>query len=378
MKASQTTFDKLVVQVRQCVRCERMAGSSRIFGHSSGEITAPLMFIGEAPGRLGADDTSIPFHGDRAGENFERLIAQVGISRYDCFITNAVLCNPKDEKGNNATPSRREVSNCADFLRAQIDLIGPRIVATLGTQALNALKLIEPHTLELSRDVRKSYGWYGRTLIPLYHPGQRAMLHRSFLNQLADYRFLAERLNGLSKGSKKTVVRGKTSSAATNVVRCILEASGGVSYFRLHKLLYMLEYYQVRNTGHRLTNSYAIRQKEGPYFVDLHISKLKRALPDLAVYTKEGALWLTLERNGDLFSDTSTNDELRSFVASIVERYRVRTDDELKTAVYLTSPMRAILRKEKYGGANVFNAAIDFSPASHELQKQSRSTPAGK
>src|SRR5690606_31771180 len=134
------------------------------------------------------DDTSIPFHGDRAGENFEKLIAQVGISRYDCFITNAVLCNPKDEKGNNATPSRQEIENCSGFLRAQIDLIDPKIIVTLGGQALQALKLIEAHPYELSEDVRKARHWMNRILIPLYHPGQRAMIHRSFLNQLADYK----------------------------------------------------------------------------------------------------------------------------------------------------------------------------------------------
>lgn len=106
----------------------------------------------------------------------------MGISRYDCFITNAVLCNPKDEKGNNATPSRQEVANCSGFLKAQIDLIRPKIVVTLGNQALQALKLIEPHDCELAKDVRKARSWYGRILLPFYHPGQRAMLHRSFLN----------------------------------------------------------------------------------------------------------------------------------------------------------------------------------------------------
>jgi uracil-DNA glycosylase family 4 len=378
MKVDQKTFQNLVTQVHQCVRCERMASSCRIFGRSSGEITAPLMFIGEAPGRFGADDTSIPFHGDRAGENFEKLIAQVGISRYDCFITNAVLCNPRDEKGNNATPSRQEVANCSSFLKAQIDLIGPKIIATLGNQALHALKLIELHACELSKDVRKPHFWYGRTLIPLYHPGQRAMLHRSFFNQLADYRFLAEQLSNITKGPKRAAARGKTSLAAANIVRSILEASGAITYFRLHKLFYMLEYHHVRRTGRRLTHSYAIRQKDGPYFVDLHISKLKRAIPDLEISTKAGALWLTLKQSVDLFQDKSTDDEFLCFIAAIIERYRVRTDDELKTAVYLTSPMRSLLRKEKYGGASLFNAPIDFTAARQKPRDESTLTRASK
>src|ERR1700744_5769722 len=132
-------FEKLVEDVRFCILCERMCNSSRILGRSSGDLSALMMFMGGAPGRLGADDTAIPFHGDKAGENFEKLIAQANISRYDFFITNAVLCNPKDEKGNNATPTKSEVVNCSKFLRRQLELIQPRIVVTLGSQALQAL-----------------------------------------------------------------------------------------------------------------------------------------------------------------------------------------------------------------------------------------------
>ena len=201
------------------------------------------------------------------------------------------------------------------------------------------------------------------------------MLHRSFLNQLADYRFLAERLRNLNKRPKNTAARGQTSPAAANIVRYILEVSGAVSYFRLHKLFYMLEYHQFRNSGHRLTHSYVIRQKDGPYFVDLHVSKLRRALPDLEIYTKNDTLWLTLGGGDDLFKDGPTDNGLRAFVANIVRRYQARSDEELKTAVYLSSPMRTLLRKEEYSGANHFNAPIDFTPArqkSREVTKLAR------
>ena len=356
-----TAFALLSKQVRECVLCPRMSTSCRILGLSSGQLFAPLMFVGEAPGRLGADDTAIPFHGDRAGENFEKLIAQVGISRYDCFITNAVLCNPKDEKGNNATPLRQEVNNCSAFLRAQIDLINPKLVVSLGNLALQALKVIEPHSFELSTDVRTANNWRGRILIPLYHPGQRAMLHRSFLNQLSDYRFVSEQLKRLTKSTARAIGRGKTNAVAANVVRSILHATGAISYFRLHKLFYLLEYHHVRTTARRLTNSYAIRQKDGPYFTDLHISKLKRALPDLKITTKGSTMWLALEQRSDLFGDAShVTSDLQKFVDSVVDRYRHRTDEALKTAVYLTAPMRRLLRKEKYQGADMFNAPIDF------------------
>lgn len=324
-----------------------------------------MMFIGEAPGRLGADDTSIPFHGDRAGENFERLIAQANISRYDFFITNAVLCNPRDEKGNNATPTRSEVANCSKFLTRQLEIIQPRIVVTLGSQALQALRQIEDHSFELSADVRKAKSWNSRLLIPLYHPGQRAMLHRSFLNQLADYRFVAEQFRSLTEPRSKVVRQGKTKADAANLVSMILSVSGPISYFRLHKLFYLVEYHYLRAKGRRLTSSYAIRQKDGPYFTDLHIGKLKRSVPNLFVTNNGDRLTLSIGNSVDLFGHSpAQGGQILDFVSDVVVRYRAKSDEQIKTAVYLTSPMRSMLRKEKYEGANLFNVAIDFSQIS--------------
>ena len=174
-----------------------MRNSARILGHSSGNLEAKIMFIGEAPGRLGADDTGIPFHGDRAGHNFEELLDFVGISREEIFITNAVLCNPKDSKGNNSPPKSIEIKNCSNYLKRQIDLINPKIVVTLGLNALKATKLIENHDLSLSTDIRTKNFWYKRILIPVYHPGQRAMIHRSMANQRSDYQFIAETIKNL-------------------------------------------------------------------------------------------------------------------------------------------------------------------------------------
>ncbi|WP_205846417.1 uracil-DNA glycosylase, partial [Klebsiella pneumoniae] len=103
------------------------------------------MFVGEAPGRLGADGSHLPFHGDKSGHNFEKLIEQVGISRYEVFVTNAVLCNPKDERGNNATPTSTEIANCAPFLRETVEILDPSIVVTLGAVALKACGELEAH-----------------------------------------------------------------------------------------------------------------------------------------------------------------------------------------------------------------------------------------
>jgi len=94
-------------------------------------VIGPSQRIHQLPNSHNWRGAAIPFHGDRAGDNFESLLEQVGMSRHDCFITNAALCNPKDENGNNATPSRTEIQNCSNFLKRQIDLVNPKIVVTL-------------------------------------------------------------------------------------------------------------------------------------------------------------------------------------------------------------------------------------------------------
>src|SRR5205809_5938291 len=143
-------FGKLIQEVRACTRCERMCNSARVLNYSAGNLSAELFFIGEAPGRLGADETEVPFHGDTSGRNFEDLLTFAGISRNDVFVTNAVLCNPKDEDGNNSTPTLAEAANCHPFLRRQIELVNPKIVVTLGNTALRALAGIEQHGFSLS------------------------------------------------------------------------------------------------------------------------------------------------------------------------------------------------------------------------------------
>ncbi|WP_208430497.1 uracil-DNA glycosylase [Methyloceanibacter sp. wino2] len=328
-------------------------------------MSAPVMFIGEAPGRLGADASAIPFHGDQAGENFENLIEQAGLSRYDCFITNAVLCNPRDTKGNNATPSRGEVVNCSRFLKRQIDLVDPKIVVTLGRQALQALRLVEDHSVALAEGVRQKWHWYGRQLIPLYHPGQRALIHRSFLNQLADYRFVAESLRRLRSPKRATTTARPASPPVSAIVRQLLGACGTVSYFGLHKLFYMVEYEHCRHAGKRMTTCFILRQKDGPYVAELNIRRIKKAIPELHISTEQDRLFVSIPHTR-LFpeiEDDSLRDGLRNVVRSVAERYSKCSDAELKRIVYMTSPMRQILRREKYKRENLFNAPVDFSSA---------------
>lgn len=162
------------------------------------------MFIGEAPGRQGGDRTRVPFSGDHSGRNFARFLDSIKLTRDSIFITNAVLCNPRTDRGANRKPTSAEVSNCSDFLRRQIEVINPRIVVTLGAISLAALRLVEYHSLSLREAVGQIHEWNGRILVPVYHPSPQVLAsHRREAEQLRDYRAIARALHrvGLAQAS---------------------------------------------------------------------------------------------------------------------------------------------------------------------------------
>lgn len=352
-------FADLCECVRDCQLCPRMQNSARILSLSSGSLDAKVVFIGEAPGRLGADATGIPFHGDTAGNNFEALLDFVGISREDIFVTNSVLCNPKDENGNNSPPNQDEITKCAHFLKRQIDLIDPKVVVTLGANALKSTSLIERHTLTLRDDVRTSSKWYGRKLTPLYHPGQRAMIHRSFANQRSDYKFVSDQLKQL--GMKPRLIRGNTKESIAMIVRVVLKSKYELSYFALHKIMYLLEWIYMQEKGDRLTGAYFIRQKDGPYCTDLHLTKLKNAMPDLLISKNGNKIFLKIQ-GADLFSSQIPAQDIELDLIKYIESKLVdlvgMTDAALKTRAYLTKPMKKILREEKVNSNNMYNIPI--------------------
>lgn len=354
-------FGDLVSEVIACTKCERMCGSQRILSKSSGEMDAPIMFVGEAPGRLGADSSGIPFHGDKAGNNFESFLDQVGISRYSIFVTNAVLCNPRNSAGNNASPNKKEIFNCSEFLHRQIKIVNPSLIVTLGSVALEALRFIESHTLCLKENVRTQNSWFGRALIPLYHPGQRALIHRSFANQLSDYQFVAETFKRFGKVRPKRHY-GATSDVVAEIVRLIFQRKSRMTYFALHKLFYLIECESAKRTGERLTGAFFVRQKNGPYCTELHISKLRTRIPELQIFTRDKILHLELADVGNLDLFARGRHQLSAYAEGIVDdvigRYGELGDARLKTIVYLTSPMRSLLRMEKSMNANFFNSPL--------------------
>jgi uracil-DNA glycosylase family 4 len=161
------------------------------------------MFIGEAPGRKGADQTRIPFSGDQSGKNFDRFLASIDLRRQDIFITSAALCNPRTESGANRKPSKLELKNCSEFLRRTFDVIDPLLVVTLGSVALEAISTLHPHDLTLKESAARIHEWNGRVLVPIYHPSPQVLAsHRREQEQLADYQVIARALRGFEMGDR--------------------------------------------------------------------------------------------------------------------------------------------------------------------------------
>jgi DNA polymerase len=193
MNLKDVQFERLIAEAASCTRCPAMCERTAVLSSLNGTLSARIMFIGEAPGRKGADRTRVPFSGDQSGKNLDRFLSSIGLRREDIFITSAALCNPRTDSGANRKPSKRELANCADFLRRTIELIDPLVVVTLGSVALDALKSIEPHDLNLKESAAKIRSWNGRILVPIYHPSPQVLAsHRRELDQLLDYKVVAE------------------------------------------------------------------------------------------------------------------------------------------------------------------------------------------
>jgi len=150
--------------VAGCTRCRLARGRTQVvFG--SGNPHADLMFVGEAPG-FHEDKQGLPFVG-QAGKLLEKLLAQIGLQRSDVYIANTLKCRPP----GNRNPQPDEIEQCESHLFRQIELIEPRIVATLGNFAT---KLLSGKPLGITRvhgqEQQTTIGGRSVLLYPLYHP----------------------------------------------------------------------------------------------------------------------------------------------------------------------------------------------------------------
>lgn len=136
-------LDRLRYQVVTCTRCPlSQSRCNAVFGE--GSATAPLMFVGEAPG-ANEDASGMPFIG-RAGQFLDKALNAHGIPRNDVFISNIVKCRPPE----NRDPLPQEIATCSPYLLEQIRLINPQVICALGRHAAATLlgrpvKIMQEH-----------------------------------------------------------------------------------------------------------------------------------------------------------------------------------------------------------------------------------------
>ncbi len=154
------TFTGLKAQVGKCTRCE-LSRSRRSVVFGEGSERARVVFVGEAPGEE-EDRQGRPFVG-RAGKLLDQMIERIGLNRKDVFICNVLKCRPP----NNRDPEGQEVDACKGYLFAQLELIKPHLICTLGKHAYNTLLGTDARITRI-RGTLTSYK--GTRLLPTYHP----------------------------------------------------------------------------------------------------------------------------------------------------------------------------------------------------------------
>jgi DNA polymerase len=183
------TLQELAASLHDCQRCKlsTLGRSQVVFG--TGNPHATVMFVGEAPG----------FHEDRQGEPFvgaagkllNDLLASAGLSRSEIYIANVIKCRPP----NNRDPEPEEVDICKPFLMQQIQLIGPKLVCTLGNWATQTLL---GRKVGITKVRGQAFHLKDFVIFPILHPA--AALHQGgMLEPLReDFRKLKEYLDKAS------------------------------------------------------------------------------------------------------------------------------------------------------------------------------------
>ncbi|MFA6034627.1 MAG: uracil-DNA glycosylase [Myxococcota bacterium] len=145
-----------------CSRCilAKQGRTKVVFG--TGNPAARLVFVGEAPGE-DEDEQGEPFVG-KAGKLLTKMIQAMGLERSDVYICNIVKCRPP----GNRNPEWDEMKACGDFVKRQLEIIGPEVIVALGR--ISASYLMNDEKLAISRNRGRFTRFGGAKLMLTYHP----------------------------------------------------------------------------------------------------------------------------------------------------------------------------------------------------------------
>jgi uracil-DNA glycosylase family 4 len=167
----QAKLDQIKADIIKKNVCPDLAKTANQLVMGDGNPDADIVFIGEAPGKK-EDELGKPFVG-AAGKFLNEMLALIGLSREDIYITNIVKYRPP----NNRDPFPDEKAEFLPYLEAQLEVIQPKIVVTLGRHSLNCFL----PDLQISAVHGQPNRYKGLVYLPLFHPA--AALYNGGLRQ---------------------------------------------------------------------------------------------------------------------------------------------------------------------------------------------------
>lgn len=162
------TLQQLKQQAQICTNCELCKERTKVV-FSDGCETAPVMFIGEAPGK-NEDETGTPFVG-RAGQLLRKFLSETGYKEEDFYIANTVKCRPP----KNRKPEKAEKAACRHFLDKQIETVNPKIIVLVGSTALESF--VDDKKLTITKARGRIFEIQGRKYFPIFHPSYLLRYH---------------------------------------------------------------------------------------------------------------------------------------------------------------------------------------------------------
>jgi uracil-DNA glycosylase family 4 len=156
----QAKLDQIKADILAKNVCPDLAKTATQLVMGAGNPDADIVFVGEAPGK-NEDLKGVPFVG-AAGKFLDEMLATIGLQREYIYITNIVKYRPP----NNRDPLPDEKTAFLPFLEAQLAIIQPKIVVTLGRHSMNCFL----PDLQISKVHGEAKRYKGQVYMPLYHP----------------------------------------------------------------------------------------------------------------------------------------------------------------------------------------------------------------
>jgi uracil-DNA glycosylase len=167
----QQSIEQIKADIIKNNVCPDLAKTATQLVFGDGSLDADIVFIGEAPGK-NEDLQGLPFVG-AAGKFLNEMLAGIGLERKDVYITNIVKYRPP----GNRDPLPEEKQAFLPYLQTQLEVIKPKLVATLGRHSMDSLL----PGLQISQVHGQPKRYKGQVYLPLFHPA--AALYNGGLRQ---------------------------------------------------------------------------------------------------------------------------------------------------------------------------------------------------